>query len=105
MTHATAKRRADWLVAPKGSFRHADLPCGLSLSSSQYDRDLEVLQRQLQSIQQAYLATGDRAVVVLEGWDAAGKGGAIRRLTSVMDPRACRVWPIGAPTDREQGKT
>jgi AMP-polyphosphate phosphotransferase len=84
--------------------RLADLPTDLSMSGREYDRRLAALQHRLQAIQQAYLATGDRGIVVLEGWDAAGKGGVIRRLTAVMDPRACHVWPIGAPTDREQAR-
>jgi AMP-polyphosphate phosphotransferase len=41
---------------------------------------------------------------VFEGWDAAGKGGAIRRLTEKLDPRGFHVWPIGAPTAPEQGR-
>ena len=34
---------------------------------------------------------------MFEGWDAAGKGGAIRRISAAMDPRSFKVWPIGAP--------
>ncbi|MBI4658599.1 MAG: polyphosphate:AMP phosphotransferase [Verrucomicrobia bacterium] len=41
-------------------------------------------------------------VVVFEGWDAAGKGSAIRRLTDAMDPRLYRIIPIAAPTDEER---
>ena len=43
-----------------------------------------------------------KAVIVCEGWDASGKGGAIQRLTSQCDPRTYRVWPIAAPTSDEQ---
>ena len=39
-----------------------------------------------------------KAIIVCEGWDASGKGGAIQRLTAKCDPRAYRVWPIAAPT-------
>ena len=45
-----------------------------------YERRLESMQSIMQSIQQAYLGTRERAVVVLEGWDTAGKGGIVRRL-------------------------
>jgi polyphosphate:AMP phosphotransferase len=41
-------------------------------------------------------------VIVFEGWDASGKGGAIRRLISAVDPRFHRVVPIGKPTDEEK---
>ncbi|MEM1005211.1 MAG: polyphosphate kinase, partial [Pseudomonadota bacterium] len=36
-------------------------------------------------------------VIVFEGWDAAGKGGTIRRISQALDPRSFKVWPIGAP--------
>lgn len=56
------------------------------------------------TIQQAYYHEKRRAVIVFEGWDAAGKGGTIRRLVERLDPRGVRVWPIGAPSAEEQGK-
>ena len=43
-------------------------------------------------------------MIALEGWDTAGKGGLIRRLSTRLDPRHCRVWPIGPPTPDEQGR-
>ncbi|HIL70716.1 MAG TPA: polyphosphate:AMP phosphotransferase [Verrucomicrobia bacterium] len=43
-------------------------------------------------------------VGVFEGWDAAGKGGAIRRIAHAMDPRFLRIIPIAAPTDEEQSQ-
>ena len=69
-----------------------------------YERRLEKLQLKLLSIQQAYIRTGDRGIIAFEGWDAAGKGGAIRRMTEKLDPRHYHVWPIGEPTAEEQGK-
>ena len=47
---------------------------------------------------------GKSAVLVFEGWDAAGKGSAIRRLTQAMDPRLFRVIPIAAPTAEEHAQ-
>ncbi len=41
-------------------------------------------------------------LVVFEGWDAAGKGGAIKRLTDILDPRSYFVYPFAAPTDEEK---
>jgi polyphosphate kinase 2 (PPK2 family) len=55
------------------------------------------LQKKLTLIQQAYLFGGQSAVIVFEGWDAAGKGGVIRRISAALDPRSFKVWPIGAP--------
>src|SRR5512133_1678392 len=41
-------------------------------------------------------------ILAFEGWDAAGKGGAIKRLTERLDPRGYHAWPISAPTDEEK---
>jgi polyphosphate kinase 2 (PPK2 family) len=69
-----------------------------------YERRLQRMQSTMQSIQQAYLGTRERAVVVLEGWDTAGKGGIVRRLGWAMDPRSFTVYPIAAPLPHEKGK-
>ncbi len=66
-----------------------------------YDKALGKLQTRLKQIQQAYLHTGDVGIVVFEGWDAAGKGGTIRRMSAVLDPRGFKVWPISAPRPHE----
>jgi AMP-polyphosphate phosphotransferase len=69
-----------------------------------FDRDLEKLQKRLEKIQVAHIVHGRRSVVMLEGWDAAGKGGIIKRLTSRFDPRYFTVWSIGAPSREELGR-
>ncbi len=74
---------------------------GFDLPEDVYERDIAKLQRRLQLVQQAYLGRRERGVVVLEGWDAAGKGGTIRRLAWALDPRGFHVWPIAAPTDED----
>jgi AMP-polyphosphate phosphotransferase len=69
-----------------------------------YERRLQSMQSTMQAIQQAYLGTRERAVVVLEGWDTAGKGGIVRRLGWALDPRSFKVYPIAAPLPQEQGR-
>src|SRR5580704_5172646 len=69
-----------------------------------YERRLATMQETLQLLQQAYLGTSHRAVIVLEGWDTAGKGGIVRRLGWALDPRSFKVHPIGAPSSHERGK-
>src|SRR5499433_2047661 len=69
-----------------------------------YERSLKSLQGTLQLIQQAYLGTSQRAVIVLEGWDTAGKGGIVRRLGWALDPRSFKVHPIAAPLPHERGR-
>jgi AMP-polyphosphate phosphotransferase len=71
---------------------------------SDYEGRLTSMQSSIQAIQQAYLGTRERAVVVLEGWDTAGKGGIVRRLGWAMDPRSFKVHPIAAPSAHEKGK-
>jgi polyphosphate:AMP phosphotransferase len=56
---------------------------------------LHLLQRQAQVARRS-------VVLVFEGWDAAGKGGAIRRVASALDPRSYRIVPMAAPTDEER---
>src|SRR3954454_24542932 len=63
-----------------------------------YDADLAKFQKRLDHALVATIVHGKRAIILAEGWDAAGKGGAIQRLTSGWDPRAFKVWPIAAPT-------
>ncbi len=69
-----------------------------------YEKKLKQWQKRLLTVQQAYYHQKKRAVIVFEGWDASGKGGAIRRITEKLDPRGFRVHPISAPTAYEQGK-
>jgi len=69
-----------------------------------YERRLTSLQMVLQFIQQAYLGTSERAVIVLEGWDTAGKGGIVRRLGWALDPRSLKVHPVAAPDEHERAQ-
>ncbi len=73
-------------------------------TQAEYEARLAELQRRMLHVQQAYYHEKRRAVILFEGWDAAGKGGAIRRLIEPLDPRGCIVWPIGPPTPDEQGR-
>lgn len=67
------------------------------LARKDYDAQLDVLQNKLHLLgYQVYLQKRP-VVLVFEGWDAAGKGGAIKRLTARLDPRGYVVWPIAAP--------
>lgn len=74
-------------------------------------RDKELLEEQAKKlqlnmlkIQQGVFHKKDRVIIIFEGFDAAGKGGAIKALTDSLDPRNVKVIPIGAPTEEEKGK-
>jgi len=82
--------------------RLSKLPDHPELDFADYERRLASLQGVLQLIQQAYLGSSERALIVLEGWDTAGKGGVVRRLGWALDPRSFKVHPISAPDQHER---
>lgn len=67
-----------------------------------YREKLEKYQARLSALTRQARRAGLSSVLVFEGWDAAGKGGVIRRLAQAMDAQDYRVIPIGAPTDGEK---
>ncbi|GHV46190.1 polyphosphate:AMP phosphotransferase [Synergistales bacterium] len=70
----------------------------LSVPKDKYKKELPKLQERLREIQYALYRERIPAVVAFEGWDAAGKGGAIKRLTERLDPRGYEVIPIASPS-------
>ncbi len=79
---------------------------GLSqrLSDKEYAAQLEKQQSRLTRLTWAAWEKKVASVALFEGWDAAGKGSAIRRVTAAMDPRLYRIIPIAAPTDEERAR-
>ena len=84
--------------------RLAKLDLDRSMDRKHYKRLLKQWQLDLLSLQQSLLRNGGRVIVNIEGMDAAGKGGAIRRLVEKLDPRSYKVYRIGAPADWEQAR-
>lgn len=87
------------VAARSNPLDHVDL--SLKLDRVEYSAQLKELQRLLVRLEHRMYLAQVPAVVVYEGWDAAGKGGNIKRLTEGMDPRGYGVVPIGAPTQQE----
>jgi polyphosphate:AMP phosphotransferase len=75
-----------------------------TVTNETYQRKLPALQRTLHNTMAANAKQGRSVALVFEGWDAAGKGGAIRRVTEALDARDYRVIPIAAPTDEERAQ-
>ena len=73
-----------------------------NLSKDTYREMLQVRQQKIQELHHEVYRLRIPVVIVYEGWDAAGKGGNIRRLTEKMDPRGYEVIPISAPNDIEK---
>ncbi|QPK62002.1 polyphosphate:AMP phosphotransferase [Methylomonas sp. LL1] len=78
------------------------LDLSLKLNKSDYRKQLEKYQGKLNELSRHALAAKRSSILVFEGWDAAGKGGAIRRLIEAMDARHYQVISIAAPTDEER---
>jgi len=72
------------------------------LEDEEYDLELERWQGELNRLSRKLARRKRGAILVFEGWDAGGKGGAIRRITSALDARQYRVIPISAPSDEER---
>ncbi|HZG06431.1 MAG TPA: polyphosphate kinase 2 [Streptomyces sp.] len=79
---------------------HGDRPARLPRKA--YERELLRLQEQLVIMQEWVRSRGVRLVVLFEGRDAAGKGGAIKRVTEYLNPRVARIAALPAPTERER---
>ncbi|MCL4187384.1 MAG: polyphosphate kinase 2 [Rhodobacteraceae bacterium] len=74
------------------------------MKKKDYEAALDRLQIELMKFQRWVQETGARVVVVFEGRDAAGKGGAIRRFTLNTNPRVVRIVALPKPTEREAGQ-
>lgn len=68
----------------------------------EYKAAVNEAQKKLHKLQYELYRKGIPMVIAFEGWDAAGKGGSIRRLTSALDPRGFTVVPIASPTAEEK---
>ena len=79
-----------------------DLDLTLKLEKQEYKKRLKKLQFEMLNIQQFLYQNKIGLIIVFEGMDAAGKGGAIKRLTSPLDPRGFVVHPISAPQPHEK---
>ena len=73
-----------------------------TLSSKAFRSELATLQIELAKLQEWVRQQGLRIVILFEGRDAAGKGGAIKTISLGMNPRICRVVALGTPTEREK---
>ncbi|MDL2236612.1 phosphate--AMP phosphotransferase [Christensenellaceae bacterium OttesenSCG-928-K19] len=85
---------------PTQKIKDADLT--LHMEREQYDQQLRILQRKLSGLHNSIYRKNIPVILCFEGNDAAGKGGAIKRLARALDPRGYTVCPTGAPTPEER---
>jgi polyphosphate kinase 2 len=88
----------------KGALRSGAFPYEEKLESESYEKRMRPLQIELVRMQNWVRDAGERVVIVFEGRDAAGKGGAIQTLTRNLNPRGARVVALAKPTDAERGQ-
>ena len=74
------------------------------LKRKEYEKELHKLQVELCYLQDWIKESGERVIIVLEGRDAAGKGGTIKAITERVSPRVFRVMALPAPSDREKSQ-
>ena len=74
------------------------------LPKRRYEKELVRLQGDLAAMTERIHRSGSRVVVLFEGRDAAGKGGAIKRISEYLSPRICRIVALPTPSEREQGE-
>lgn len=90
---------------PREAFKN-DVLSGIDLTKSltreEYKEQIKKLQKKVEKLHNELYQRRIPVIIGFEGWDAAGKGGAIRRLTSHLDPRGYQVNPTAAPNDIEK---
>jgi polyphosphate:AMP phosphotransferase len=97
---ATASSAAEKPAGPATILSRLDM--SQKQTKKDYRRLLEKYQGRLNILHRKARQRKLSTIVVFEGWDAAGKGGAIRRLTAALDARSVQVIPISVPTDEER---
>lgn len=103
----TAKPRLRPIAAPEIGAKVSVLSAldlSKSLTKANYDRQLAKYQGRLGELARLAREQQRSSIILLEGWDAAGKGGLIRRIIPAMDARMYRIIPIAAPTDEERAQ-
>ena len=101
-TAAPAKRMKPAFAKTDSILAHLNMSG--RLTEAAYSRELAELQGRLSRLSWEARRKGVSMVLMFEGWDAAGKGSAIRRVTQAMDPRLYKVVGVAAPTDEERAQ-
>ena len=90
--------------ATKGVMLDPAFPHRNRLQKKPYQTHYDALQIELAKFQNWVKETNQRVAIVFEGRDAAGKGGAIKRLRENLNPRVAKVVALSKPTEEEQGQ-
>ncbi len=97
---ADEENAADCMVTEPSVLKNLDL--NRTVSDAKYSKELKTKQQQFRDLQYKLYTVRRPMVIVFEGQDASGKGGAIKRITQKLDPRGYEVNPTAAPNDWER---
>lgn len=81
-----------------------DIPLDKSIETDEYQKKLKELQERLSVLHNRLYRKRVPVIIAYEGWDAAGKGGNIKRITGALDPRGYEVHPIASPEPHEKAR-
>lgn len=84
--------------------RLAEIPLDKAMEEAEYKEELKGYQEHLRELHNRLYRKRVPVIIVYEGWDAAGKGGNIRRITEALDPRGFEVHPIASPEPHEKAR-
>jgi len=90
------------ILSTLGSSILKKVDLSVTLTEEAYEQELKTCQKRIFELEHEIYLKRIPVVILYEGWDAAGKGGNIRRLTQSMDPRGYEVLPVAAPNDIEK---
>jgi polyphosphate kinase len=91
-------------ASAKAKKKKSSAPAVRKISNDVYEAELFRLQTEFVKLQEWVRKSGARLVVIFEGRDAAGKGGAIKRITEYLSPRIAHIAALPVPSDRERGQ-
>lgn len=97
-------RPSDVLLPYKKPFFLDDVDLSKTIDKKEYKKELVKLQNKISDLHHELYTRRIPVIIAYEGWDAAGKGGNIKRVVEKMDPRGYDVIPIAAPNDVEKSK-
>ena len=101
------EKNLSYLNSKKGLlalFKKESFKYGKAVRFVEYEKQLKTLQVELIKLQTWVIENKKRVIILFEGRDAAGKGGAIRRLTEKMNPRHLQIVALSKPTSEEQNQ-
>jgi polyphosphate kinase 2 (PPK2 family) len=82
----------------------AEIPLDKTLTEEEYRTELDRLQKRLGELHNELYHKKIPVIIAYEGWDAAGKGGNIKRIAAALDPRGYEVHPIASPEPAEKSR-